>query len=88
MVLTPITRAIDSMASRRSSSQQPPRPEHVGTLDELGDAARDEDLDRYRTAMHRAERPGPTHKQTRSAYQWGRLGLGPAPFDEHGNLSN
>lgn len=64
----------------------PSLAELMGTLNELGAAARTGEGDRYRAALNLAERQGVTQDQIRDAYQWGRRGLGAAAagFDWRG----
>lgn len=52
----------------------------MGTLDELAAAARAEDEQRYRRALTVAQDQSITDEQITDAHQWGRKGLGPAPF--------
>lgn len=62
-------------------NQQENRPtlaEVMGTLEELGAAARAGDADRYRAAVRLAQRQQITEEQQRDAYTWGRRGQGAA----------
>jgi len=63
----------------------PTLAEVMGTLDELADAARAGDAQRYRAAVRLAQAQQITEEQQRDAYEWGRRGQGAAAeFDWRG----
>jgi len=63
----------------------PTLAEVLGTLNELGAAARAGEVDRYRAALRLAKSQDLTEEQISDAYRWGRRHEGAAAFDWEGN---